>query len=440
MAEPAFELDLTDKDGNDFQADEQYTMQHLASMGEQPVGVSSDGSAIIMKGSEGTYQVPIADYWQDQGYNVKATRPADPDYDHVDTALRAKMESLPDDGMKRFYLEREMQNRGVKDAKIVGNGSDWYIAEPTTGKWIALTNKPGLDWSDAGQALNVGTSLLGGVAGAGMGAIAGGIPGGALGGAAGTTLARGTLDSIYRHADPAYADTQNQYKGELAKDYGKEALISGAAGLLPGVAPLARTMGFLGKGAQGVGKLAEGAGGLAANRAVAEVGSALAPGFSTVSNYGTLASLGKRGVEGLTALARKAAASPNTEKYLGQDFAQGLKSRVGNIAGDTSEEILASMGAPNLGKVTEQAGRAGIGAEQKAADVFQGLGRNLQSGGQSLQRGSDSLGSFSKGFGNIEPDILRQSLSKYLLDKSRGPGVLKKQPVQSTMVTSNSSY
>ena len=439
MADPTFEVELTDADGNEFQADEQYTLEHLTSIGEKPVGFSKDGSAVLLQDDQGIFEVPVADFWRDQGYNVKAVKPLDPVYDHVDTGLRAKMESLPDDGMKRFYLERELQNRGIKDAKVMGNGSDWFVADPQSGKWIALTNKPGLDWSDAGQALNVGVSTLGSVAGAGAGTFLGGPLGTVAGGALGSVLSRGVLDSAYRFLDDSYADTQNEYAGELAKDYGKDAALSAVAGLIPAIKPIAKASGFFGRAAKEAGKFGQGLGGLARNETVANLGAPFLPVVGPISNIGTFASLPKRGVEGLTALARKASTSPTMESIIGKDAQAALRSKLSGIVGDTSEEILSSMGAPNLGKATEQLGKAGIGVEQGVVKGVQGLGKGVETAGTKLSESvSPALSKFSEGFGRVEPDIIRQTLAKGVLDKTRGPGVWKKQTPKRTILTSNS--
>jgi len=183
------EYSVTDSQGNEHVVTPQMIEQQLSQGGLKPMGISADGANITVDQNGQAIEGGIEDLLKAQGFKVNSVRPNEnmTDYGGVNKYWRAAIESLPNVGdVRKSYLTAQLQDEGVEDSQIRGSGSDFYYFNPDSQKWMALTNKPGLDWSDvAGQGANLASVLgnvAGGALGAGVGTAAG--PGGTLAGAA----------------------------------------------------------------------------------------------------------------------------------------------------------------------------------------------------------------------------------------------------------------
>ena len=229
--------------------------QQLQAQGFNPQGISADGMLMTLHDDQGPYQVKVADTLKGLGWNVAAMKPQDADYDAVQMPWRAAVLKLPDDDMRRAYIEGQMRRAGVEQPQIVGQGRDWYVFNPNSSRWVAATNSPEWDSSDLVEAgleiPRVAAATIGGSAGF---AVGGGTPLSALGAAAGAGLAGGSVDAAERLAlaayDPVFREQLQQRGGwtSMAKDLGVHAGIDAVAGGFGAAAPMV-ARGLLGSGA-----------------------------------------------------------------------------------------------------------------------------------------------------------------------------------------------
>lgn len=248
-------------------------IQQLASSGQNVVGMSADGSTIKMNDGQGEFDVKVEDVLKHHGWNVAGMMPQDASYDHVNPEWRAAISMLPADDHKRAYIEGQMKRSGLDNVNIVGSGRDWFAFDPQQNRYIALTNSPEWDKSDAGEFLTEVPRAVGATLGGAAGAVAGGgiTPMAIATGAGGAALGGGAADAITRmiaaEYDPVLKQVMIERFGDIAKDVGVKSAFDAAGGaLLPGA-------GVIGKGAynamktgpistmaKGLGSLAEGSG------------------------------------------------------------------------------------------------------------------------------------------------------------------------------------
>lgn len=205
-------------------------VDQMRQAGYNPHGFSSDGMTLTLDDGQGPYQVKTEDALQELGWQVKDARPENVDYNEVKPAWRAEISMLPNDDMRKAYLEGKLKRAGHQDVQIMGKDKSWYAFNPASSQWVALTNQPGIGMSDAADVAAgiprfVGSLAGGAAAGAaglpttGPGAIATAAIGAGLGGGAGDALTRGAM----AYMDPDYRKVAEENMGDMAKDVGLNA-------------------------------------------------------------------------------------------------------------------------------------------------------------------------------------------------------------------------
>lgn len=257
--------------------------QAFAAQGYQNPSLSQDGQTLTLVDPQGGQaDVNIAEYLASKG-KVTGMKPADGmvNYDLVDNGARRGIAALGNhEDLKKLYLQAHLRDQGMGDAKVVGSGDDYYFFDPKSGKYHALTNKPGLDLTDANEfgvdalenTLGIGGSLAGGISGGALGSAAGPlgtIAGGAAGSAAGGSLGRGLFDAGAAVLDPNLRKLigSEEFQTGRAKQAGFDALGGGLAGGVGAIAPKLLSSGIASGAAKGAGSTAEGVGGVVAGGA-----------------------------------------------------------------------------------------------------------------------------------------------------------------------------
>ncbi len=219
-------------------ADEHQLVNDLRQVGYQPLGVSADGMTVTLQGDNGPYEVKTPDVLQKMGWQVKGYQPMDVDHEHVSPELRFIIESpglKDDDHAKQAVITSRLQRMGIKEPQIVGSGSDWFVFNPGTSQYIALTNKPGFDMGDLGEIGARAPGLVGNAVGAVLGTPAdigtgplGTVGGAVAGGFAGNRLA----DAGAAALEPSYMDAiRHRGLGENLKTVASEVGTDAVAGL-----------------------------------------------------------------------------------------------------------------------------------------------------------------------------------------------------------------
>ncbi len=217
-------------------------MQDLRDDGYNPVSVSPDGTTITMADDQGNYQMRLDNIVTALGHKLVSAVPQASDFSMVSPKLRAGVENMPDDESRRTYIQTTMQrDYGMATPQIMGSGSDWFVLNPETGGWSALTNKPGLDVSDISEIGTVGLKGLGGAVGGLAGGAAGLVGSGGLlsalgamaGAGTGEALASGALKGGMALLDPNFQEssTLSTQLQDVAEDFGMGAGTAGAFGL-----------------------------------------------------------------------------------------------------------------------------------------------------------------------------------------------------------------
>lgn len=254
------------------QLDNAQAMQMLAAAGYQPQSVSPDGLTVTLVDQQGPYQVAIADALAEHGNKVTGVAPLNFDSENVQHDWRAAVEFLPDEASKKAYIEARMKRNGVENPMVIGQGSDYFVFNPNNGQYIAVTNVPGMDMSDAWTALSQGGRMLGSAVGGALGAaggtaalpVGGTIVGGAAGAAGGSaafdTLARGGMAL----ADEDFRTIAGQNMGKMAADVAGNAAWEGLGGAGVGIlGKAAKAFSPISTTAKTAGLVSEGAGSLA---------------------------------------------------------------------------------------------------------------------------------------------------------------------------------
>jgi len=303
-----------------------------------------------------------------------AFTPDGTDFSGVDSSLRLGIENFPNDRLRQKYLELTLESRGIENPVIYGQGSDWALFDPQTGKYKALTNKPGVDMSDIGmigaEGARIAGSILGGAAGATAGAGAGPVgllAGGALGSGVGGQVGRGLVDAYLAATEPGYRELVSNLGSEELKDIALQR--SGQFGMDVAGGTLAGGLGLVPQLSKGL---------------VTRAGSALSGGLE------------KAGA--ITRSAAGAAARSDIAKALGPELVAGAGPvQLGALlaqapaAGARRIPTAGAWIANKLGRPDLAEELAGIGAQQAARGPSSGLDRMIRNwqtriGGEPFQR------------------------------------------------------
>lgn len=334
------EFEAQTQDGDTIKTDLNGVLQALQMDGVNVANVSRDGMFAFMQNPQtgAMEQRSLPDLLVSNGYNIQRVIPQNANSEFVDPSLRFLVERLGSDTQRQAFLQQEMANRGLMNGTVVGGGSDWFVFDPTQNTYYALTNKKGMDLTDAAEVVpdvlsGVGATVGGALAGTAGGAASGGIaaiPAMAAGAAAGGGAVEAGLQGLGMAMNPAFQNVQTL--GGAAAEVGKEALFNAPFGALGGagrwaakVLPTAeegwkqaalggiKTAGdFLGAGglsktARGVGSITQTVGQGTANIAGAiadsplavSIGTGLTPGLQGAQLLGFGAQVPKWAAEGI---------------------------------------------------------------------------------------------------------------------------------------------
>jgi hypothetical protein len=219
-------------DGSEGKMSSALLQEYMQSAGIQST-ISPDGmtAKVIMNGQE--FEGPVKDLVEQYYGKVDNILPSTDatDYSTLDNTLKAGIAQFSSDNLKAKYLQIAMENAGIQDAKIVGSGDDWFRYEPSTGTYMALTNKPGAELSDvltyAPQAARSIGSILGSAPGtlaalSGVGAVPG-VAAAMVGSTIGGQVGKRGAAAFQQLLDPNFdAMLNNMSSEELAQYWGNE--------------------------------------------------------------------------------------------------------------------------------------------------------------------------------------------------------------------------
>ena len=359
------------------------TSQDVASAfqarGYQQATLSPDGQTLhLVDASGGTAEVNIPEFVGAKA-KVQAIAPIQGliDQSMVDAGLRANVSALGNhDDLKRMYLQGQLRDKGIKDANVIGSGSDFYFFNPETGKYHALTNKAGADLSDlaglgvgaAEKVLGIGGSIAGGLAGTATGAAAGSalpvagtalgaILGGAAGSAGGGSAGRALFDKIAGEVSPGLAPYiySEEVQGDRLREAAFDALGGGLGAGLGAIAPKLMSRGLASTAVSKAGGAVEkvgdvigkGAGYLASEETIPKLARAAAEGFVPVTGQLQLPALAARAGE-LIPLGLKGLNKAANYGY-GKVESEGLKQSLDKLAQWSALKGLAREEAPEWG-------------------------------------------------------------------------------------------
>lgn len=424
---PNAEFTVQNADGHTQTMTDEGLLDDMRTAGLDPKGFSSDGLNVKFQDANGEFEAPIDSLMGDKGWAVTGFKPTNADYSTVSPGLRAALGQLPDDLMKEAYLKGT-----YKGATIKGAGDDWYMHNPETNQWLALTNKPGLDMSDAASAGLEGLRMVGSVGGALLGSGAG--PVGTIAGAGvGGALSKKLINMGLSAYDPAYADVQNHRGGseelmDLATTGGLDAAAAalpfGVGKMLPkGMAtgaleklvsgPLSSAAQVGGKVLKSAGGVADYLGGLLGKESVANVASNFLPGVGDAVSAGYIPRAIERGMTwggeklGQAGLGENIFKLRNTTKPIGDKITEALVGKgelfgprrlaPSDILGNLSEEFAAKFGGD-----TAKAGARGESTGRFLSNVadLARSGENVATRGvQSAAKGVQGVGKLTRGVG-----------------------------------------
>lgn len=279
--------------------------------GEQVMNVSPDGVMIQVMGKAGPANVPVQQILQDYGLTASNVMPTTPDYSQVSPAHRAAIEAIPDEDLKKAYLESALKKQGIKNPQILGNGRDFFYFDPQFGKYVALTNNPDWDMSDLAEAGVAAPRVLGSLAGGAAGAAVGNIPGGMAGAAGGGALGQAAAQGLVGYFNPEAGQVMSQNFGTMAKHGAVNAGVDALAfGIPAGGAKLlgpALEKGAISSVAKGLGSGMESAGGAVSKVARAvdnpigqNLTSSFIPGAAEASTAGIMGQLPGQAIRGVS--------------------------------------------------------------------------------------------------------------------------------------------
>lgn len=228
--QPRFVFTVTDGSGQSGTVDEHFVAQQLAQSGRGVKSVSPDGAHIVLVDAEGEYEAPVRGLLAGLGWQVTDVKPTKADYDNVQPGWRASLSNLPDDVQRQAYLQKNMAELGMPDARLEGAGDNWFVHNPQTGDWVALTNKPGFDVSDILPGAMTGAHAIGAGA-ASLAAIESG-PGAFFAGIAGGAGTEAAMRGVNAMVDPNFRAVAGENMEGQLKDVGISAAGDAAGGLL----------------------------------------------------------------------------------------------------------------------------------------------------------------------------------------------------------------
>lgn len=364
------EFELSHDQAGDNTVDADHVVNQLQQMGYNPQGLSPDGLMVTLQDQQGPYQIPTAQALQNLGWKVNNVKPANADYSNVQSGWRAAITALPDDDMRRAYIEGQFRKMGHQQTpQIMGQGRDWYAFNPGTSQWVAVTNNPEWDRSDAAEALVHAPRVIGSSLG-----VLGGIPGVVAGGTGGdiaTRLALAAIDPTYKQVATASAGNM----GAMAKDIGINTLVdAGTMGLAKGGGALLNrfasagtnqavramaTAGPISTAARAAGAGAEVAGGLTkvvGNAADSQIGRQVMAYMNPLTSgpmmTAEMAQLPGQATRGLAHLPGFLAEQPWVQKMVGAERAEGMRDLTGMLtksrasSRNGAEELAARFGRP----------------------------------------------------------------------------------------------
>ena len=456
----SYEIEIQAQDGSTATVPASKVVSDLQNVGVQAT-LSPDGQ-MLQYDLEGTpMEMPLTDFVEQSIGPVLSLSflPQATDFTTVDPELRLGIENLPNDSLRRKYLELNLESQGIENPQLVGKGSDWALFDPTDGTYKALTNKPGLDLSELGQVGAIGAqalgSILGGALGAGAGTAAtpgfGTFAGGAAGAALGGQLGRGAVDAYLAAAQPGYrnflgslggeefAEIANERTRQAALDMAFGGLAGGIGALVPALSKGAITRGGAAAGlglekAAGAGRKVLGA---AQNPLGQQLGAELAFGTGPIQLGAWLAQapawLTKKAPQLMRWTGRKTGSEglENLAEELGKrvpggipadDFVRQWQARFGGgfrpgpgMQEAGAEEVLGRAGRKVGQKFDQWRNARNAAKEQKAWEFDMGVrGRKptnfmnenlgpwsaqqgLESLGKSVGRGAEAIGSIGRG-------------------------------------------
>lgn len=361
--EPKLEFTIEGANGEPQTLNDQDIMQQLQEAGYNPQNISPDGSIVTLQDAQGRYNVKLSDALSEHGSKVTGSMPMNADTQNVQPGWRAAIQYLPDDADKQAYIRGQMANLGKNDAQIMGSGRDWFVFNPDTSQWVAVTNSPEWDMSDLVEAGMVGARGLGSAVGAGLagaGTMGLGAMGGAAAGGAGVDLAgRGIMAAM----DPTFRQVAGKNLGGQALDVGLGAamdagtvgLLGGARALMPGLAkaaPVSAAMKGTGAALEGAGVVSNLVGKGLRSDAGRELGQMFIPAADTLGTAGYLAqapSYLTRGIpRAMGWLGEKQflqESAPEAARWL-RNASMGLLKRASNPR--MAEEMAARVGGPKV--------------------------------------------------------------------------------------------
>lgn len=246
----SMEYSFTAADGSEGKISSTELQNYMISAGIQ-AQLSPDGMTgkIIQNGQE--FEGPVRDLVEQYYGKVASVLPSPEvtDYSTLDNTLKSGIAQFGSDSLKAKYLQIAMENSGVKDAKIVGSGDDWFRYDPSSGQYMALTNKPGAELSDVLTYAPTAARMLGSTIGAAPGFLASlsgvgaapGIAAAAAGSAIGGQVGARGANLLQAAFDPNYAqalgDTTGQERLDMLKDMGVEVAGDALLGALPVAGP-----------------------------------------------------------------------------------------------------------------------------------------------------------------------------------------------------------
>lgn len=242
----SMEYSFTAADGSEGKISSAELQNYMISAGIQ-AQLSPDGMTgkIIQNGQE--FEGPVRDLIEQHYGKVSSVLPsADAtDYSTIDNTLKSGIAQFGSDSLKAKYLQIAMENSGVQDAKIVGSGDDWFRYDPSSGQYMALTNKPGAELSDALTYAPMAARTIGSIVGAAPGVLASipgvsapaGVAAAAAGGALGGQLGARGMNALQAAFDPNFrqliADSTGQERIDALKTMGVEVAGDALLGAIP---------------------------------------------------------------------------------------------------------------------------------------------------------------------------------------------------------------
>lgn len=429
---PLVNYDVKSSDGERGTLSDRDVVEQLSGMGYQVLGPSTDGQTITVQDANGQFSIPITQALEKIGYQVDSMNAVaeSAGFDTVSGELRAGVAKLPSDSMRKQYLEQTLQNKGIVNAQVMGQGRDWYFFDQQAGQYKALTNTPGWDRFDAlegavelprlagagigGTLGAMGGSAIGGALDFGAtrqpGAVAGGGAGAGLGFLAGTAGGSALADIGTRYVmsaiSPEFKQVAEENMGQMGRDVAINAGIDTLGGGLAKYAPAAvgsvfpgfknavsnvmnkgivsPTVKTAGEAAEKVGAGVEWAAGKLQNPLGRSVGTMTMPVVGEAETAGVIAGLPAQGLRGLPGTMQKLGSKPWMQEYLPgpaewlRRSGQNLRRATNAVNPSTmSEQVAKTMAMPGTAQ-TAKGAQAPAVARVLGERAARGTGRNIQ--------------------------------------------------------------